>query len=726
MTSEYKNALQVINESTFIDFDNSFSLSKACSHLLRSQKNEELGRDIAIRMIDIWSREQVEPKTYPLWNDLIEIAGLYPYVDENHLEGSSLVRFECHKSPYLEDVYFHKEQLDISIDLLSDKAVVLSAPTSFGKSLLIEEVIASKKYSNIVIIQPTLALLDETRKKLAKYRDYYNLIVSTSQRPIEGSSNIFLFTGERVVEYSLFPRIDFFVIDEFYKLSLQREDDRAVALNQAFYKLIRHTNKFYMLGPMIKEIPADLKERFKVSWLHTNFKTVAVDEILITNKKLKKEERQDILFGLLRSLEDPTLIYCASPQTATILAENFLEYLNNEDKGLLEQLSTDKNNDMIEWIKENIHPNWVLAQSLRSSIGFHHGALPRHLGSSIVDSFNRGAIRYLFCTSTLIEGVNTTAKNVILFDKKKGIRLIDYFDYRNIAGRSGRMKRHFIGRVFKFFEEPAQMEFNLDIPILTQDNAPLEILIQLDKNDLKTSVANRISSFLKLNQEEQVLLKNNSGLPVDGQLKIISSIQHNASNLSKLLSWTAYPKYEQLLPVLEMAWECLLKKGENKGGIHSPAQLAVATIRYCRFKSIKGLIETDLTSNYWIKNEPDINKRVNKVVFSNLNISRHWFQYKLPKLLRAMSILQSYALTKAGFPAGDYRVLANQLEGGFLPANLSILLEYDIPLSAAQKLKNHIKENVDFIALVKSLKSIDLAKYGLNNYEIDKLKAIFS
>jgi replicative superfamily II helicase len=40
-----------------------------------------------------------------------------------------------------------------------------SAPTSFGKSLLIEEIVASKKYKNIIIIQPTLALLDETRKK---------------------------------------------------------------------------------------------------------------------------------------------------------------------------------------------------------------------------------------------------------------------------------------------------------------------------------------------------------------------------------------------------------------------------------------------------------------------------------------------------------------------------------------------------------------------------------
>lgn len=69
--------------------------------------------------------------------------------------------------------------------------MVVSAPTSFGKSLLIEEVIASKLYEQIVIIQPTLALLDETRKKLLKYKNWYKIIVSTSQEPTKEKGNIF-------------------------------------------------------------------------------------------------------------------------------------------------------------------------------------------------------------------------------------------------------------------------------------------------------------------------------------------------------------------------------------------------------------------------------------------------------------------------------------------------------------------------------------------------------
>lgn len=87
--------------------------------------------------------------------------------------------------------------------------MIISAPTSFGKSLLIEEIVANKKFRDIVIIQPTLALLDETRKKLSHYNDVYKIIVHTSQSPDQNKGNIYLFTAERVLEYQKFRNIDF-------------------------------------------------------------------------------------------------------------------------------------------------------------------------------------------------------------------------------------------------------------------------------------------------------------------------------------------------------------------------------------------------------------------------------------------------------------------------------------------------------------------------------------
>ena len=56
-----------------------------------------------------------------------------------------------------------------------------------------------------------------------------------------------------------------------------------------------------------------------------------------------------------------------------------------------------------------------------------------------IDLFNRGKINYLICTSTIIEGVNTIAKNVVIHDNRDGNFSIDKFTHGNIKGRAGRM-----------------------------------------------------------------------------------------------------------------------------------------------------------------------------------------------------------------------------------------------------------------------------------------------
>lgn len=400
----YTELIERLSEIDVISARDSFILAKRCSKDLRNKEKEHEARDLIIRVLDVI--DKIESSSKPIWNDLTEAAGLYPYVDPNGLSNSALLRYEYHKSPFLEGVYLHEEQHKLSLDLLSNKSVVVSAPTSFGKSLLIEEIIASRKYKNMVIIQPTLALLDETRKKLHKYRDSYKVIVSTNQEPSSEIGNIFLFTGERVVEYEKMPDIEFFVIDEFYKLSLDRDDDRAIVLNQAFHKLLKMTNKFYLLGPMVKNIPMSFKERFEFVWFPTDFATVAVDEksFEIIEKKKAKEKRElkkQELYQLLEITEEPTLIYCSSPHRSTEVALDFIKFL--QDRGI----SRFENNiqeiaEMNEWIEKNINSSWALIDALNNSIAIHHGALPRHLGSSIVDAFNNGSIKFLFCTATLI------------------------------------------------------------------------------------------------------------------------------------------------------------------------------------------------------------------------------------------------------------------------------------------------------------------------------------
>ena len=193
-----------------LTFEESFSIAQYCSQLLSngSISDNLTVRTIAIHILNSWDR--IPTTTYPIWTDIIEAIGFYPYLMKNEQTMplnslSDKIRQQSFLSDYLPSTYLHTDQKKLSEYLLSEKNVIASAPTSFGKSLLIEEIVASKRYKNIVIIQPTLALLDETRSKLKKYIASYKIIVRTSQSPSPEKGNLFLLTAERVMEYENFP-----------------------------------------------------------------------------------------------------------------------------------------------------------------------------------------------------------------------------------------------------------------------------------------------------------------------------------------------------------------------------------------------------------------------------------------------------------------------------------------------------------------------------------------
>lgn len=719
LPSEYARSIAVLQKEQPLGFDASYRIAQTCSQLLADSETEFEGRDLVIRVLD--ALERIDPGTHEIWNDLIAAAGLYPYVNCDKLSPSGQLRYETHASPFLKDVYLTEGQFKLSSWLADSRSVIVSAPTSFGKSLLIEEVVASKRYKNIAIIQPTLALLDETRKKLQKYREFYHLVVSTFQKPAAGP-NIFIFTGERVVEYPTFPKIDFFVIDEFYKLSLARDDERAATLNHALYRLLKLTNKFYMLGPNIKEAPRGLPPDLKAIWHKTDFSTVAVNRHAIEIQAVKKrdwyEEAQPKLNHLLNRLDGSTLIYCQSPARTVLLASSYAGVARGEKVESAEVIA------IAQWARQNIHDKWQLIEALQKGIAYHHGALPRHLGSAIVDAFNRRAISRLFCTSTLIEGVNTAAKNVVLFDRLKGLKAIDYFDHRNIMGRTGRMGIHFIGDVYEFHPEPKQIELEVEVPLFSQDDAPTELLIQLDPKDVQEKARAKLKDFHQLPSEAQLVIKANKGLPVEGQIKILSILHRDSKTLYPRMSWRGIPNYYQLLEVLSLAWKHLLKPGESKGGARSAASLAVVTLQYCACKSLGGLIRQTVDSEFWIREVPDEQERINKSINMVLQISRHWFEYKLPKVLSAMSYLQDLVFTQKGLKPGNYLFLAQCIENSFLPSNLAALLEYGVPSSALRKLAGAVPESLTPEEVLATISKMDFGAAKLLPYEEQKLRSI--
>ncbi|MED0675830.1 DEAD/DEAH box helicase [Aneurinibacillus thermoaerophilus] len=697
------NKVRLFLEKETIDLQEGFSILSWLSKMHTREINQTNCRDLILRFLD--KKEKLPSQLLPVLNSLVESTGYFPYVnlEDENTSIKTLLHCEFYRSENIPNVIMHQKQAEI-YNQLSHNSIILSAPTSFGKSLLIEEIVASNKYNNIVIILPTLALIDEIRQKLSKYSDKYKLIFTTKQT--FNKRNILILTAEKFIELEDLPQIDFFIIDEFYKLS-DEEDERVDVLNHTFYKLLKSTNKFYLLGPNIASIPKEFEEKFHCKFLNTDYSTVTCDEIFI-----KKDKNNDLnqLYELLITLEEPTMIYCKSPAKAeeySILFTKKLKDISNP---------TDHHQDAIDWIEKNIHKEWSLNDCLKYGLSFHHGPMPRHIGRYVVSEFNKGTIKYLFCTSTLIEGINTSAKNVVIFDNMKGGRKLTYFDYRNICGRAGRMNRYFIGKVFNFHDSPKKSSVHVDFPWFTQNSASDEILIQMDKKDLKPFAQSKIDGYNNQNLISTDIIKKNNGISVSGQISLAKEIESNIDDYHRILCWTGLPGYEQLVFTCTLMWNHLIKKG--KDGIFSPKQLALYVNKYISVKSsiplfIKYILENDRYAN-----------TVDKAVQKALNLIRKWFEFRFPKYLLAFDLIQKEIFKKHNKTSGDYKYYASLIETGMCEPNLSMLKEFGIPLPLLKKLEGHLnnldKEDLD--SIISQIKNLNLDALNLEKFEIQLLK----
>lgn len=84
----------------------------------------------------------------------------------------------------------------------------------------------------------------------------------------------------------------------------------------------------------------------------------------------------------------------------------------------------------------------------------------------------------MFCTSTIVEGVNTDAQNMIILNASKGRNKLTPFDIKNIKGRAGRYYHCFVGRVFYMHKELEAIENSdsLRLDFITYSDKALNVI----------------------------------------------------------------------------------------------------------------------------------------------------------------------------------------------------------------------------------------------------------
>lgn len=436
-----------------------------------------------------------------------------------------------------ENICLTNEQVEC-LNILEDKNLFLSAPTSFGKTYIALEYISrnTSRLNNIIFVVPTISLMNELRKKCYTFFNKEYILI-TSDAELEQyyyeSKKIMIVVPERIStkqfkQYINNNTIDLLVYDEIYKLKKEENtnsnNERIIKMNYIYKYLIHKSKKILLLGPFIKSVNFD-KSDIKIEKYITNLNLVYNDVQFDSEPEIAN----------LDISEDKKFIYFKSPGNI----KKFLENNSTRNNGV-QDYAFDK--DIIQWISDNIHPDWYYSIYLKKGIGIHHGKTPIFLRKYIEHEYSKegGLIHTILCTSTLMEGINTPTNKLIIHDAPQNT-----FELNNLIGRVGRLNTNHpkSGKVYILDEKVKKMyDPNkwIDLNILYEvddimTNTPEDEMLYLDKKSIDGEIEEKIKLLenellekFDINLEEII----EAGIEIELFIKFLE-IYHDIINYEK-------------------------------------------------------------------------------------------------------------------------------------------------------------------------------------------------
>lgn len=602
------------------------------------------------------------------------------------------------------------------------RRLIVSAPTSFGKSRIIEEIIIHNDYINIAIILPTIALLSETYIRFNSnliIKENYNLINSLglTETINKYHKNIFILTPEKMdmlLDERPDLKIDFFVMDEIYKI--QDDEDRKNVFSNCLYRLSKMKTDFYLIGPYFDDFSSNFREKTKSFFekfnseivqkdIYNIFDTAESSTYNLGGKKIKKlKDPKKNLRDILLNVDGQTIIYN--------YRKNYVEDLTLDVLKIIDNKTSETDSDLINYISENISSEWSLVKALKKGVAFHHGAVPRYIQTEIIDSFNNQEIDIIVCTTTITEGVNTSAKNVILYSNVLGKKdkPLTGFEVKNIKGRAGRFRVHFVGRVFYFHETFENDKDVILVDYYDKNELSSEEVVQIDKEDLEgenLETRNKIEEILHKNKIPFSLIKQNKYIPIHKQIELINSLRSNPIYLQLVYFKGNRPEIQQLDEIFNLTREFLFNDRDLNDKSFPEWDLKRLLQYYIYYSpTIKLLIETQKGTEY-------IDTKIRKA----FTLITHYFEFAFPRYFRAFENIYNFVYNEYNNTIENggisLKYIITLLEFGFVNENEIALKEAGLPNDIVKKVSGKFND-------CKSLEQVRI-KYQLNPFIINNL-----
>lgn len=400
--------------------------------------------------------------------------------------------------------------------ITKNRIVCISAPTSAGKSFVIYLKLVKMFLDGAktaLYIVPTISLLNQVTKdisKLLREHDLKDVNVNNGYQPNTGIRAIYVLTQERAMGAFNFPNpfegLNLLVVDEIQNIEkVADEDDQRSKVLYDLLKEIKHDvapSKIVLCGPRLRnldnlgyelfdevaeiaetKVPPVVNLTYSVSKDRRNYFLSQYCDIQDAPEKIKIENHSLIdglggsqytenfhkyLFSIVSKLppNEGNLIFSPNPYQARSTANYLARNISQINSKFLNSLSI--------YIKKFVHEAYDLSSIVKHGVAYHTGSLPFHIRSAIEHAFYNGHINNVVCTTTLMQGVNFPASNIIirnpnLFIKKtKGHTppKLSGYEFSNLRGRAGRLLKDFTGRTIvldetSFFNEEEEEESSI-------------------------------------------------------------------------------------------------------------------------------------------------------------------------------------------------------------------------------------------------------------------------
>ena len=361
-------------------------------------------------------------------------------------------------------------------DLLLQRSIIASAPTSAGKSFMFQTYLAHQLKDGAIkagaFLVPTRALISQVAASLTKqleaFGDEATRIATVPVVQDQSRPTIYVMTQERLQVLLAEPEfsVETIVIDEAHQIG---EGDRGIILQSVIDELLARAPSTQLLFTLPRvSNPEALTRVFSVSEpsvrktddspvgqniILTDVSDAVPDEVrtkIWDDHAMAEFVKFDVSMPLVQA--DQKLVYLAwyfgrgsqsiiygdTRSRCEGLSSLLRDVIAEADPDrVVSSLIQEKRAELAKFAREHVHSEFLLAKHVLSGVGFHYGHIPTLVRHAVEAAFEDGTLDFIVCTSTLLQGVNLPARNIFMRNPEKGEKPMDAVDFWNLAGRAG-------------------------------------------------------------------------------------------------------------------------------------------------------------------------------------------------------------------------------------------------------------------------------------------------